>query len=162
MKRISGILFLALIAVISAAFPVSVSGAPAKEAGASFKDAEMKDWILLELRKNGETVRMDRQKLAANEMGGVYAIYFQDGRLSGLGAPNRYHAPYSTGANRSITIGNIASTMMFSFLEPDGLKEHDFFNYLSGAQRWDLWNGKLELYCSSSGGGEVILVFIEK
>lgn len=146
-------------------FPLATIAAPAREAEALFRDAEGKEWILSELStaasagSAGKTTFMDRQKLALNNMAGFYTISFREGRLSGLGAPNRYNGPYSTGANRLISIGNIASTMMAAFMEPEELKENDYFNYLSGAKRWDLLDGKLELYCLSRGGDEAILTF---
>ena len=162
MKNAAKIAFLMFIAISAIGFPGNAAGAPARDAGVTFKDAEGKDWILLELKRDEIIIPIDRQKLAAYDMGGVYTIYFQEGRLNGLGAPNRYQAPYSTGGNRSLSIGNIASTLMFSFIEPDGLKEREYFDYLSGANRWDLWEGKLELYCSGSKGDKVVLVYTQK
>ena len=162
MKSIAKFALLTFIAIAAIIFPGNAAGAPARDADAAFKDAEGKEWILLEVKRDGKTIPMDRQKLAAYDMGGVYTIFFQEGRLNGLGAPNRYQAPYGTGSNRSLSIGNIASTMMFSFMEPEGLTEGEYYDYLSGTYRWDLWKERLELYCSGSKGGEAVLVFIPK
>ena len=50
---------------------------------------------------------------------------------------------------------------MAAFIEPDEIKESEYFNCLSKAFRWDLSAGKLELY-SLDTEGEVVLVFILK
>ena len=144
-----------------------VHGAPAQEGGTTFKDVEGKEWILSEFVSAGKTVRMDRQKLELDNLGGVYTIQFQEdrqsgNRVSGMGAPNRYFGPYTVGANRSLSIGNLASTMMMAFREPDGLRENEYFNYLSKVTRWDLRNGKLELYSSGNNRAETVLVFSPK
>jgi heat shock protein HslJ len=140
-----------------------IHGAPAQEGGTTFKDVEGKEWMLSEFVSAGKTVRMDRQKLELDNFGGVYTIQFQEngseGRVSGMGAPNRYFGPYTAGANRSLSIGNMASTMMATFREPDGLRENEYFNYLSKVTRWDIRNGKLELYSSAASGAETVLIF---
>ena len=147
-------------------FPSGVFGAPARDGGTTFNDVEGKEWILSELRSAGKTVRMDRQKLAADNLGGVYTINFQkdsaEGRVSGMGAPKRYFGPYTANSNRVLKIGNVASTMMLAFREPEGLKESEFFALLSKVMRWDLREGMLELYSSSSDGTEAALVFARK
>ncbi|MCL2130162.1 MAG: META domain-containing protein, partial [Treponema sp.] len=115
--------FYMVILLLVIIFSSKVYGAPAMEAEADFAYVEGNEWILLELQSEGKIVPIDRQKLAAMNMPDVFTIRFQDGLLGGMGAPNRYTAPYSTGKNRTINIGLIASTMMFSFIEPDGLNE---------------------------------------
>ena len=149
-------------------FPFGVSGAPAYDSGKSFRDVEEKEWILEELRTDGKTVYMDRKKLEAEGLGGVYTIIFRGSddtrgaQVSGLGAPNRYFGPYTSDSNRSLSFGNLATTMMASFREPDGLKESDYLGYLTKVTRWDLREGKLELYSSDNNGGAAILVFVYK
>ena len=134
--------------------PAMLSAAPARDGGAAFADAEGKEWILTELRRAGETVRADG-------MGDVFTITFQaaEGRLSGMGAPNRYFGPYTAGSNRALSIGNLASTQMMAFREPDGLKESEYFNYLSNVTRWDLDGPYLELYSTDGAGAEAVLIF---
>ena len=146
-------------------FPHSVHGAPIQEGGAAFRDVEGKEWILSELRSAGKIVRMDRQKLAADNLGGVYTINFREdkssgeGQINGMGAPNRYFAPYKAGANKALSIGNLASTMMAAFREPEGLGEREYFDYLYKVTRWDLKDEKLELYSTDSDGAEAVLFF---
>jgi len=157
--------FLVLAAVM---FPSGVFGAPAHDSGTTFKDAEDKEWILSDVRSAGKTIHMDRQKLEADNLGGVYTAVFRkeqnsaESRLSGMGAPNRYFAPYTAGSNRTLRIGLIAGTMMLAFREPGDLKEGEFFALLSKVTRWDLREGKLELYSSGGDGAETTLIFAIK
>jgi len=168
MKNITKILFCMTLFLPLIAFPTDASGAPAQEGGTSFKDVEGKEWLLSELRSSGKIVLIDRKKLEADNMGGFYTIIFRkdqasgENRVSGMGAPNRYFGPYVLGSNRALSFGNVASTMMMAFKEPDGLKENEYFAYLSRITRWDLRDGKLELYSSGSAGNEAILVFTLK
>jgi heat shock protein HslJ len=146
--------------VLSAvAFPSGVFGAPAWDSGISFSDVEGKEWILSEVKSAGKSVIMDRAKLQASNMGGVYTITFNGEQVNGMGAPNRYLGPYTVGSNRALSIGNVASTMMMGLFQPDGLAENEFVAYLSKVTRWDFRDGKLELYSSNSDGTEAVLIF---
>ena len=139
--------------------PSIVIGAPARDASAAFGDVEGIEWVLSEVKTGGITVKIDRQKLETDGMGGFFTISFQEGRLNGIGAPNRYFGPYTAAANRTLIVGNVASTMMLAFKEPDELKESEYFDYLSKIKRWDLWEGKLELYSVNNNEDLTILIF---
>ena len=160
MKNIA--LFSFCTILVLSVFTSYAYGAPAQDAGVTFRDVEGKEWILSEFKNSGKTISIDRKKLEADGMGGFFTISFQEGRASGMGAPNRYFGPYTAGANRTLSTGNLASTMMAAFKEPDELKESEYFAYLSKVTRWDLRKGNLELYCSGSNGGEVILIFTRR
>ena len=168
MKNIAIGMFCAVFVLPAMVFPLYVCGAPAQEGGVTFRDVEGKEWILLEVKSitsvgsAGETVSMDRKKLEDDNMGGAFTLSFQEGRLSGMGAPNRYFAPYTTGGNRTLSIENIASTQMMAFKEPEGLRESEYFAYLSKVTRWDIREGKLELYSSNSNGTGAILLFTRR
>ena len=127
-----------------------------------FKDVEGKEWLLSEIISQERIVSIDRKKYEDNNMGAFFTLNFEQGqsRVSGTGAPNRYFGPYTAGANMALSIGTIASTLMAAFIEPEELKEGEYFEYLSGVSRWNLLAGKLELYCVNNKGIEVILVFI--
>jgi hypothetical protein len=45
--------------------------------------------------------------------------------------------------------------------EPEGLKEREYFGYLSKAYHWDIKDGKLELLTKSEDGKDVVLVYSE-
>ena len=159
MKNVTIILFCLALFLPVIVFPSSANGAAAQEAGAAFNEVEGKEWFLSEVRIAGKTTHIDRRKLEADNMGGFFTISFQEARVSGMGAPNRYFAPYTLGDHKSLNIGNIASTLMMAFKEPDDLKESEYFSYLPTVTRWDIRGGKLELYCSNNNKGEVVLVF---
>ena len=153
-------LFSVCLILMAIAFPFGAGAAPAYDGGTTFSEVEGREWILSEVRTAGRTIPMDRVKLEADGLGGVYTITFQAaGQVNGMGAPNRYFGPYSVGANRALTLGNVAHTLMIAFREPDGLKEFEYFTYLSRVVRWDIRGGKLELYSSDDKGTEGILVF---
>ena len=173
MKKLNPLFLLALLCLL--ALPALVffgcsSSAPAKDpapvnaGGASFGDIEGKEWILLELRRAGEIIAMDRQQIEADGLSGAYTLVFEEGMVRGMAAPNRFSGPYTIGpyspAGNELHIGLLASTMMFSFIQPEGLSENEFFALLSAVSRWDLREGRLELY-SSADGSEAVLVFIE-
>jgi len=134
---------------------------PDRGTGAGFGDVEEREWYLSELRSAGVSVRMDREKLDADGFEGIFSANFQEGRLSGMGAPNRYFGPYTVDGNRGLDIGLLASTLMLAFREPDGLTEHEYFGYLSRVTRWDLREGKLELYSTDEAGNEAVLIFVQ-
>jgi heat shock protein HslJ len=76
-----------------------------------------------------------------------------------MGAPNRYRAPYSLGEGHTLTIGNIAATLMMGLGEPLDVAEYEYFTYLNKVTRWDIREGALELYTSDSSGTEKVLIF---
>ena len=168
MKKFALFVFCAVLVLPAVIFPVHAGAAPAQDGGTSFRDVAGKEWFLSEVRTTasarsaGKTVYMDRNKLEADDMGGIYSLTFREDQVSGMGAPNRYFAPYTAGSNKTLSIGNMASTLMMAFREPDGLKEAEYFRYLSSVTRWNLRNGKLELYSTDSNGAEAVLVFTVK
>jgi len=78
---------------------------------------------------------------------------------NGLGAPNRFTAPYTTSDDGSINVGLIASTLMAALFEPVNLREHDYFTYIHNSYKWQVVNGSLELLSKAENGGDVRLVF---
>jgi len=159
MKKFTGIYLCAVLFLPAIVFVSCAGGASFGGGKAVFKDVQGKEWILLEVRSQGKTVSIDRSKLDAGFPGGAFTINFEEDRVNGVGAPNRYFGPYTTDSNKSLNIGNLASTMMLALFEPEELKEHEFFDYLSNAKRWDLKSGKLEIYSANSSGAETVLVF---
>jgi len=155
MKKSTGIYFCAAIILPAIVF-ASCAG------GAKVKEAEGKEWILLEIKSQGKTVTIDRKKLETGNMGGAFTINFDEGRVSGMGAPNRYFGPYTVDSKNVLSIGDLASTMMAAFFEPEELKEKEFLDYLSKASRLKIKSGKLELYSTNSTGAKTVLVFGSK
>jgi len=159
MKKTTVLMFCTALMLPAIMAPLCVSGMPAQEQGADFKDVAGKEWILSEVTGSGKTVTMDRVKLIADNLGGVYTITFNEGQVAGMGAPNRYFGPYTLGGGNSLSLGNVASTMMLAFREPDGLSEREYFDYLSKITHWNLRAGMLELVSQDSSGREAVLVY---
>jgi heat shock protein HslJ len=159
MKNLIRLVVFAIFFLPAIVLPFAVHGAPARDAGANFSDMEGKEWVLSEFRSAGRTITMDRRKLEVDGFTGVFSIQFENNRVSGMGAPNRFFGPYTAGSNRALSLGNMASTLMAPIIEPEELKEHEYLSYLSNVTRWDFAEGKLELYSFSSSGAETVLVF---
>jgi heat shock protein HslJ len=162
MKKSAGAYLCAAFILPAIVFASCAGGASFGESKAVFNDVQGKEWALIEVRSQGKTVQLDRKKLEAGFPGGAFTANFEESRLSGVGAPNRYFGPYTVDSSKTLSIGTLASTMMAALFEPEGLKENEFFGYLSSAKRWDLRSGKLELYSADSSGAETILVFEPK
>jgi len=163
-------LFLPAIVLTSCAgtAPAQENGAAvgaAHENGTEFGAVEGREWMLLELRRAAEVVVIDREADLFG-MGAIYTATFEGGRISGMGAPNRFFGPYTAGANRALSIGSadgaMAATLMMPLVEPEFLREHEYFAYLSRVTRWNLSGGNLELFSTSEDGSETILVFVPK
>lgn len=83
------------------------------------------EWHLVQLR--GNDVAFDAQS---------FNIHFaDDGTLSGIGACNRFNAPYSTTEKRAINIGTIASTRR---LCPNIEAEQSMFRELDDAAFYEI------------------------
>ena len=124
-----------------------------------FDDVANRDWLLAQLRLEQETIVIDRSKPDADGFGGIFSLRFDEERISGVGAPNRYFAPYSLDGRQGITIGIIAGTMMASLSEPGNLEEYEYYAWLQNVERWNLVGGNLELYAKGGDGSQAVLVF---
>ena len=116
------------------------------------------DWNLAAVRLDRETIYIDRNA-NAEFLGDIFTLHFDEERISGVAAPNRYFAPYTLADNQAVSIGNIANTLMAAFLELEELKEHEFLTYLQDTYRWNLADGNLELHSKSESGTDVVLIF---
>jgi heat shock protein HslJ len=124
-----------------------------------FSDVRDKEWKLMAVQTEAENIAFDRNRLIDEGFGDIFTIRFAD-RVSGIGAPNRYSAPYEAGKDLSLSIKNVAATLMAPIREPEKLKERDFFNYLGKAYRWNINKEKqLELSTKGEDGTEAVMVF---
>jgi heat shock protein HslJ len=149
-------------AAISACANVPESSQSTQEArsGSEFSRLMGTDWALVMVRSGPETVNIDRAKFAQEGINGDwFTIHFDDGRLNGVAAPNRYFGPYTTADGQALSIGLLGSTLMASFLELDELKEHEYYAYLQNVSRWDISGVNLELHTKNDSGADVALVF---
>jgi len=116
------------------------------------------EWKLIEVYVADRNTLFNRNTLP-EEIKNFFTVNFDAQTVSGVGAPNRYSAPYTLGDNQAINIMLIRSTLMATFLEPENLTEHDFFTYMQNAYSWKLANNNLELLSKTQNGSEVRLVF---
>ena len=157
MRGITTALLCAALFLPAMVFSSCASAAPAP---GTFGDIEGREWLLLELRRNAETVRIDRENPDLSGFGEIYTAHFEDGRISGMGAPNRFFGPYTLGGGRDLSIGLLAHTLMMALVEPEDLREHEYFAYLYRVTHWDFRDGRLELHSSSEDGSATVLVFL--
>ena len=118
-----------------------------------------KEWKLIEVRINNRDTGFNRNILIREGFDQFFSLNFDTNNVSGVGAPNRYSAPYTLGNNQSINIMLMRSTMMASFFQPENLTEHEFFTYMQNTYEWRLDSNNLELRSKTDGGDEVSLVF---
>jgi heat shock protein HslJ len=118
-----------------------------------------KEWKLIEVRINGTNSGFDRRSLVRDGYTEAFTLNFDAEFISGIGAPNRYSAPYSLGAGQEIKINVVRATLMAPIREPEKLREHNYFNYIQNSYKWNQVNNNLELLSKDTNGGEVILIF---
>ncbi|MDR1099022.1 MAG: META domain-containing protein [Treponema sp.] len=123
-----------------------------------FSDVRGKEWKLIAVRTGEEGIAFDRNQLIDEGFGDIFTIQFAD-QVSGKGAPNRYFGPYEAGKDLSLSIKNVAATLMAPIREPEKLKERDFFIYLGNVYRWNINQGNLELSTKGEDGAEAVMVF---
>jgi heat shock protein HslJ len=154
----AGVIFLSVLLVLSCATgrtPASAATTDSTEnLPTQISDIQGKDWILEETRINSATARIDRPNNTE-----CFTVRFDAERISGIGFPNRYFAPYTVGEGNSLSIGIMGSTKMASFLEIDGLKEDEYFAYLANVKSQTIRDGKLELTSSGKNGEPVVLIY---
>jgi heat shock protein HslJ len=134
-------------------------GAPVKETARNFDEVRGKEWMLTEIRTGSSVMRLNRQKPEAEGMGDIYSLRFDEDRVSGKGAPNRYFGSYELGDDGRLTLSRVASTLMMDITGPEGLNESEYYDYLSRINRWNINQGRLELFSKTPEGAEAVLVF---
>jgi len=116
------------------------------------------EWKLIEVHIDGQNTQFRRSSLPV-ELRNCFTINFDRNTASGIGAPNRYSAPYAAGDNHTIRIMTAVSTRMAPLFESDKLKEYDYFTYIQTSHSWNIIGGQFELHSKTANGREVRLVF---
>ena len=142
-----------LLMALAALLVINCAGTP------QFSAVKDKDWILAEIQKSAETVKFDRSELKDEGFGDYFSLRFDNERVSGVGAPNRYFMPYTLGEKNAIAIQMGASTMMAPLREPEKLKEFDYLACLHNTSKWRLSGNNLELVTRDVNGADIIMVF---
>lgn len=149
-----------MVSMVSIIVSTCTTTVSAKQDASRFDTIQGKEWRLLEVKTaSGKHNGFSRQKLAADGMGDFYTLRFDTERISGNAAPNHYRAPYQQEGNQGISFSTIVGTLMASFKEPEGLNEHEYYNYLERVTRWNVVQGNLELYTTDEDGLEGVLIF---
>lgn len=117
-----------------------------------------KDWKLVEVWIDNKNIDFNRKDLANEKAGDIFTLKFDEENISGIGAPNRYSAPYTLDG-KDIEVMPLRSTMMASLWQPEKLKEHEFFIYVQNISSWAIVNGKLEFSSKTEDGRTVKMVF---
>ena len=142
-----------VVLVGCASAPVAEQAAPA----VSFDVLRGTAWLLAEVREGSSIIVIDRDRLAETGFNEAFTLRIGSELVTGLGAPNRYFAPFSA-EGQSVAIGPVAGTLMAPLVEPEGLREHEYFTLLQNVNRWGLAGGILALH-SMRNGSDVILIF---
>jgi heat shock protein HslJ len=163
MKRIFAILVLGMpVALLVAACATrgDVAVRSGETAVQSFDLVRGKVWALDRIEAESGAVIINRLKLEADGEGDVFTLTADAERISGKGLPNRYVAPYALGEDQEISISPIAGTLMMGLVEPEGLQEREYFNYLEQANQWLVTGDTLELCSETIDGDPVTMVFV--
>ena len=124
----------------------------------SFSQVIGREWRLYEVR-TADGNDFSRQRLEDANMEEFFTLRFDSESVSGVAAPNSYSGHYTLGENQSISFGVMESTLAALLFEPEDLKEHEYYEFLSRATRWALSEGRLELHTYDAEGREAVLVF---
>jgi len=160
MKKIFFVLIV-VMAVSCKSVPVSSENKFSENnfTGIDFSGITGKEWKLIEVRVNGVNTGFERRNLARDGFTEAFTLNFDAQNVSGIGAPNRYSAPYSLKAGQEIKINVVRATLMAPIREPEKLREHDYFNYIQNSYKWNQVNNNLELLSKDANGSEVVLLF---
>jgi heat shock protein HslJ len=136
-----------------------VLGAISCKSAPQFSEIIGKEWKLIEVQVSGKSIGFDRNILNNEGFGDIFTLNFDAERISGIGAPNKYFAPYTADKDLTLKVEPIAGTLMAPLRQPEKLKEHDFFTYLGNASKWNLVKGNLQLASKDKDGSDVTLIF---
>jgi heat shock protein HslJ len=120
-----------------------------------------KNWRLTEVHINDVNTGFNRSDLPRIGLTAVgsFTLIFDAETISGVGAPNRYIAPY-TRTGIQISVSSMATTKLAPLSGLDKLKEQEYFIYLQNVAIWNLVNNTtLELSSKTADGKAVILIF---
>jgi heat shock protein HslJ len=127
----------------------------------SFDLIREREWKLVEIRVENRRTDFNR-KVLDKEFPTFYTLIFEEEMFFGRAAPNNYRGPYVVSGAQGLSFSMLAATLMAPLGEPAAdLGEYEFFKFLEYVYRWDLRNGKLELYTKDKDGKDSVLTFSE-
>jgi len=147
--------------VAAAVITILLAGCNTTAGLTDITDALGKDWKLIEVHVNNRNTEFDRRSLVRDGFGDIFTLNIDAENISGVGAPNRYSAPYTVSEDDplAVSIAVVRSTLMAPIYHPEKLREHEFFVYIQNTYKWGLLNGKLELHSKTAAGADVVMVF---
>jgi hypothetical protein len=140
-------------------FPPPLPPEALAQADTPWSDITGKIWRLIELRVGGGSTVLDRDKMKADGQQDNFILQFDDNGANGVGAPNRYFAPYNTRTGHTVTLRQIQTTGEISTVVTGGLMEQQYFFYLQRVSSWEYKNGRLLLHAPYLQNQEAVLVF---
>jgi len=143
---------------VQAAFPEG-SQVPASTGAEYLKTIIGKDWKLAGLRLSDKSVVLDRNKLSNDGAGDFFTMTIDNSRLSGKAAPNRYMTAYQAGADNSLTLQPVISTLMATSYDPERLQEQEYYQYLGRVKSWKLNQKTLELNTVDANNKDAVLIY---
>lgn len=155
--------YIKMLTLTTCFFAACATQAPAQKIGGKTAVTGI-NWLLTEVRSPEKNLKLDRSKL---QIADAYSFRIEenktadspktDPRAYGTGFPNRWNGQCSFNDSGKVSLGNIASTKMASFIEPE-LKEDEFFKILQKVSAWSLVESdRLEL--STGGSRPSVLIF---
>jgi heat shock protein HslJ len=117
-------------------------------------------WRLAEVSIDNVNIGFSRSDLPRISItaAGSFTLSFDEETISGVGAPNRYIAPYKRTDNQ-ISISMMATTKRAPISKLDKINEQEYFIYLQNASGWNLNNNRLVLNSKTADGKVVVLIF---
>jgi len=153
------LMIILLPACTSSSKKKSGSGASAKIYG--IDDFVNIEWFLEEFKTGSQVTKINRTQ-KGNDFSDYFSLLMDWENISGTGAPNRYNSWYKTEDGNGMYIGVIRRTLMATFVEPEELKEYQFFTFLEKVNKWKYNGEKLELYTVDENDKETVLVFLKR
>jgi heat shock protein HslJ len=144
--------------MVSILIAISIIGCTSNPKASEIFDFKDKDWKLVEVWLDGKNVNFNRKELDDHKVGDFFTVKFDAENLSGVGAPNRYSAPYTVDGKK-IKAMPARATLMAAIWQPETLKEHEYFLYMQNISEWAIVGGRLELTSKTEDGRAVKLVF---
>lgn len=123
-------------------------------------DAFGKEWKLIEVRIDNRSTNFNRRTITQEGFSDIFSLNIDGETVFGVGAPNRYSAPYTVSEqDGQIKVALVRSTMMAHIYPQENLRERDFLIYIQNIYKWELSGGGLVVSSKDEKGAEVVLVF---
>ncbi|WP_428897707.1 heat shock protein HslJ [Parelusimicrobium proximum] len=130
------------------------------ESGAGFDAVKEKEWQLAQVLDSSGKVTYDHSNLPDEYFKDIYTLKFDDSRVSGKAAPNRYSGPYTLNGNK-LSFKHFASTLMMGIKVPEGLSEYQYLQLLEKTTSWKYSKNNLKLSTVDTNGKKLTLVYKE-